>query len=233
MTLVIIACRVLECLLVPHLRKGAISAIFMDYGLHRTPEKMQAALQEKITRLAAPSVIVLGYGLCGNGLVGVKAGVHKLIVPRADDCITLLLGSYQRYIEEFSAEPGTYYLSKGWLESGSHPLGEYRALLEKHQKEDADWVIDEQYRNYKRLVLVAPNEAELDACRHQASQVADFCAARWGYRYEERIGCDGFVRRLITEAPQLHESTEDFLVVPPGGQIKQEMFWREKAEGQQ
>jgi hypothetical protein len=135
---VIIACRVLECLLVPHLRNGAISAIFMDYGLHRTPEKMAAALREEITGLAAPSVIILGYGLCGNGLVDLKAGVHKLIVPRADDCITLLLGSYRRYIEEFSAEPGTYYLSKGWLESGSHPLGEYRALLEKYGKEGAD-----------------------------------------------------------------------------------------------
>jgi hypothetical protein len=78
-----------------------------------------------------------------------------------------------------------------------------------------------------------PNKAELDACRPQASHVADFCAARWGYRYEECIGCDGFVRRLITEAPQLQESTEDFLVIPRGGQIKQEMFWREKAERQQ
>lgn len=109
-------------------------------------------------------------------------------------------------------------------------------LVEKYGPESADWMIDEQYRNYrnyKRLVLVAANQAELDACRPQANQVADFCSARWGYRYEECIGSDGFVRRLITEAPQLQESTEEFLVIPPGGEIKQEMFWREKATGRQ
>jgi len=73
--------------------------------------------------------VVLGYGLCGNGLHGLKAGRHTLLAPRADDCIALLLGSYQAYRREFDAEPATYWLSKGWLESGSNPLQEYRSTL--------------------------------------------------------------------------------------------------------
>lgn len=227
MPLVILACRVLQSLMEPYLREAAIPATFLEYGLHRTPSLMVAALQEEIDRLAEPSIILLGYGLCGNSVVGLKAQQHTLIVPRADDCITLLLGSYQRYLEEFSAEPGTYYLTKGWLESGSHPLKEYRDLVEKYDPASADWILDEQYRNYKRLVLVAPSQAELDAYRHQALEVAVFCAGRWGFRYEERIGSDEFIKQLVTEAHRLRESTDDFLVIPPGGEIKQEMFWRE------
>ena len=226
MPLYILACRVLQSIMEPYLRDANIPATFMEYGFHRTPQLMTPALQEELDRVVEPSVIILGYGLCGNGLAGLKAGRHTLIVPRADDCITLLLGSYESYIREFTAEPGTYYLTKGWLESGSHPLKEYRELLEKYDRETADWIMDEQYRNYKRLVLIAPDQAELDAYRAKAREVADFCAERWGYRYEERIGSDEFVKKLVTVAFQLTESTDDFLVIPPGGEVKQEMYWR-------
>lgn len=210
----------------PYLQDKNIPVTFMEYGFHRTPDLMTPALQEQLDRLAEPSVVIIGYGLCGNGLANLKSGRHTLIIPRADDCITLLLGSYQSYMTEFNAEPGTYYLTKGWLESGSHPLKEYRDLLEKYDKETADWIIDEQYRNYKRIVLVAPNQQELDAYRDKAREVADFCQERWNYYYEERIGSEDYVKKLMTVAYQLSESTDDFLVIPPGGEVKQEMFWR-------
>ena len=46
----------------------------MDITLHNTPKKLAAALQERDRRGAEPSNIVVGYGLCGNGLVGVRSG---------------------------------------------------------------------------------------------------------------------------------------------------------------
>ncbi len=222
---VIIACKVMQSLMKPHL-DSASDATFMDYGLHRTPALMTPALQAEIDRLDEPCTILVGYGLCGNGLAGLKSGRHTLIIPRADDCITLLLGSYRRYKQEFDAEPGTYYLTKGWLESGSNPLQEYQELLAKYDRETADWITDEEYRNYKRLVLVAPDAAELDAYREQALEVAAYCASRWGFAYEERIGSRDFIDQLVTQGPGLVASTEDFLVIPPGGEVKQEMFWR-------
>jgi hypothetical protein len=226
MPLYILACRVLQSIMEPYLHDANVPATFMEYGFHRAPQLMTPALQEELDQITEPSVVIVGYGLCGNGLAGLKAGPHTLIVPRADDCITLLLGSYESYIKEFTAEPGTYYLTKGWLESGSYPLKEYRELLEKYDRETADWIMDEQYRNYKRLVFVAPDQAELEAYRPKAREVADFCAARWGFQYEEKIGSDEFVKTLVTEAYKLTESTDDFLVIPPGGEIKQEMYWR-------
>jgi hypothetical protein len=228
MALVIVACRVLQTLIEPHLRRSQPPppATFLEYGFHRTPALMTVALQAELDALPEPATVILGYGLCGNGLAGLRAGPHTLIVPRTDDCIAMLLGSYQRYQEEFSSEPGTIYLSRGWLESGSHPLKEYHELLEKYDQETADWIIGEQYGSYRRIVLVAPSQAELEACRPAAQAVADFCAARWGFRYEERLGSAGFIEQLVSAAPQLSASSEDFLVIPPGGEIKPAMFWR-------
>ena len=221
---VFVACQVLhdmlQRLLPPEL---AQDVTFMDYGLHRYPAKMTVRLQEVLDELVEPSLVVLGYGLCGNGLDGLKAGRHTLLMPRADDCISILLGSRQAYMREFEAEPGTYYLSKGWLESGSNPLSEYREYVEKYGAEDAEWVMDTQYQHYSRLVFVAHEQADLDKYRPQAQEVADYCR-RWDMRYEEILGSDRYVRRLIEVAAALDKADGEFLVVPPGGEIRQEQF---------
>jgi len=224
--IVVISCQVLQDMLARLLPEGmAHQVTFMDYGLHRVPGKMTAALQEILDGIEEPSVVMLGYGLCGNGLKGLRAGKHILLVPRVDDCIALLLGSRRAYIREFESVPGTYYLSKGWLESGSHPLKEYEEYVPKYGAEQAAWIMDQQYQHYERLVLVAHSQADLDAYREQALQVARFCE-RWGMRYEEILGSDGYVQRFVALASNLNAAGSDFLVIPPGGEIRQEQFMR-------
>lgn len=204
----------------------------LDYGLHRVPVKLTDAVQTALDEIAAPSLVILGYGLCGNGLRGIRAGQHTLLIPRADDCIAILLGSYKVYMREFSKTPGTYYLTKGWLESGSHPLKEYHEYLPKYGPDTTLWLLDQQYQHYERIALVASTPEELDAYRGQAQEVARFCE-RWGMRYEEILGSDDYVRQLIATAEALRNGAlqeaaagPNFLVIPPGGEIRQEMFMR-------
>jgi len=230
---VIVACKVLQDVLERLLPAELTQNVsFMDYGLHRVPAKMTGSLQEVIADIEEPSLVVLGYGLCGNGLRGIKAGPHTLLVPRTDDCIALLLGSYQAYVREFQTVPGTYYLTKGWLESGSNPLQEYEEYRPKYGDKEAMWIMDQQYQNYERLVLVARTQEDLDTYRPQAQEIAQFCA-RWGMRYEEILGSDQYVERLIEASAALgngHSSPDwldsDFVIIPPGGEIRQEMFMR-------
>ena len=221
---VIIACQVMESMLEDLIPPGLAREVsYMDYGLHRFPNKMTLTLQDAIDTVEEPSLIVLGYGLCGNGLQGIKARQHTLLIPRVDDCIAVLLGSRQRYHQEFDKTPGTYYLSKGWLESGSHPLSEYEEYVEKYGQEDAAWVMDQQYQHYERLALVTHNEEDMVRYRPEAQEVAAYCE-RWGMRYEEILGSDVYVRRLVEVAAALDKADDDMLVIPPGGEIRQEQF---------
>lgn len=223
---VILACQVMESMLEGLLPEDLASEIiYFDYGLHRLPNKMTFTLQDAIDSIEQPSLVVLGYGLCGNGLNGIKAGQHTLLIPRVDDCIALLLGSHQAYMKEFGSVPGTYYLSKGWLESGSHPLKEYAEYKEKYGPEDAIWIMDEQYQHYERLAMVAHDQEDLEKYRAEAKDVAAFCE-RWGFRYEEILGSDDYVRRLVEVAAALDKADGDFVVVPPGGEISQNQFIR-------
>ena len=157
--IVILACRVfqhwLEELLPEHWNA---QVSFFDYGLHAVPKNLRQTLQQAIDSIEQPSLIVLGYGLCGKGLDQLEAGKHFLLIPRTDDCIAILLGSYQAYRREMEREPGTYYLSKGWLEAGTNPLAESQKYEKKYDAETAAYLMDTQYRHYRRLALVARDE---------------------------------------------------------------------------
>jgi hypothetical protein len=230
---VVIACRVLQDMLERRLPENLVSQVsFMDYGLHRVPDKMTWTLQAAINSVEVPSLVVLGYGLCGNGLKGLRAGQHTLLVPRTDDCIAILLGSHRAYLREFQAVPGTYYLTKGWLESGSNPLQEYEEYVPKYGTEKAMWIMDQQYQHYERLALVVHNQADLDKYRPQAREVARFCD-RWGTHYEEILGSDDYARHLVEVTVALSQGQEmpdrldnDFVVIPPSGEIQQLVFMR-------
>lgn len=224
--IVVIACQVFQNMLeymLPETLDGRIT--FTDYGLHNVPNKLNQALQEHLDQIEEPSLVVLGFGLCGNGLKSLKAGQHFLLVPRADDCIALLLGSYAAYRKEFDTFPGTYYLSKGWLESGSNPLSEYEEYVQRLGEENAMWIMDQQYQHYRRLVLVAHSEEDMAKYRPKALEVARFCE-RWGMRYEEILGSDAYIRRLVDLTTELDQVDSEFIVVPPGAELKQSDFIR-------
>jgi hypothetical protein len=222
---VIIACQVLRSVMERLFPKRLLqSTSFIDYGMHRVPKNMTEALQESIDKIKEPSLVVLGYGLCGNGLNGIQAGIHTLIIPRVDDCIALLLGSRQAYIKEFKATPGTYWLSNGWLESGSHPLKEYREYTEKYGSKRAAWIMDQQYQNYERLAFITYSQDDLEKYRPQALEVAQYCA-QWEMRYEEIVGSDRYIRQILTLIDDPKSADDEFIVVSPCGQINQERFW--------
>ena len=224
---VVLACRVFQHLIEKYLPQDlpASQVIFLDYGLHMVPKRLRASVQDQLDRLPEPSLVILGYGLCGNGLRGIQAGAHTLVVPRSDDCIAILLGSYQAYREVFNQQPGTYYLTKGWLEAGSNPLREYEELSERYGAEQAELLMDLQYRNYKRLALVAHSQADLETYRPQALEVARYCA-RWGMEYVEIVGSEAYIAQLMGWARRAQEPGDAFLIIPPGGELTQAQFLR-------
>lgn len=196
---------------------------FLDYGLHQVPKKLKQTLQEEIDSIEQPSLIVLGYGLCGNGLNEIKAGKHTLIVPKADDCVAIFMGSRQRYLDQFFANPGTYYLTKGWFEVGSDPLTEYNNLTEKYGQETADWLMEQQYQHYRRLIFVALTEEDITHYRPRALEVAEYCQ-RFGMVYEEYLGSGDFIAKIEQVLSSPYSVSQDFIIVQPGETLDQATF---------
>jgi hypothetical protein len=221
---VVLACRVFQHWLEQLLPAGMVQNItFFDYGLHAVPRNLRQTIQQAIDGIQQPSLVVLGYGLCGNGLDQIQAGKHYLLIPRTDDCIAIMLGSYQAYKREMDKEPGTYYLSKGWLEAGTNPLEESKKYAQKYDPATVDYLMDTQYQHYRRIMLVARDQRELEEYRPRAQEVAAFCA-RWGMRYEEMLGSDQYLKKLADRATSREPIDEDFLLIQPGGTLTQAQF---------
>lgn len=218
--IVFVACKVFESLLLRHIPPGLETRVsFLDYGLHAVPKNLRQTLQETIDAVQVASLVVLAYGMCGNGLKGIRSGIHTLLIPGTEDCIAIFLGSDEAYRAEFSAHPGTYYLTGGWLEAGSDPLKEYEQMLEKYGQKTADFVMDAQYKNYRRLALIGHSEDDLRTYRDRAMQVADFCG-RWGMSYQEIRGSDGYVKRLVEAALDPTKIDAAFRLITPGNIIE-------------
>ena len=191
----------------------------LEYGLHNIPEKLHAQLQAAIDNTGPEyGTILIGYGMCANAIVGIQSRRFRLVIPKADDCITLYLGSREEYLRQLDQAPGTFYLTKGWIECGEDPYTEYCALRGKYGQEKAYRITKRYIINYTRLALIDLGNYNSEAYRKYAKMVAD----HFGLTYEEIPGSRKFLERFVRG-----EWEKDFVIVQPGEMVRYEMFYNQ------
>jgi hypothetical protein len=206
----VVACATVIEEMLPMLPDGMTYEI-LDFGLHLTPEKLRHKLQETIDAASAEvDTIILGYGLCSMAVVGLKATGCTLVVPRVDDCIAIFLGSHAAYKQQASQEPGTYYLTKGWIEVSDTPFEEYNRLVERYGAERADRMIKLVFKNYTRLAFVDTGQYEQERYRDYARRTAE----RFELRYEEISGSTALIKKML-----FGPWDDDFVIARPGDTI--------------
>lgn len=213
-------CHVIACATVyeemqPFLPPGATCEV-LDFGLHQRPPSLREALQARLDVIQADTVL-LGYGLCSLAVVGLKPGAAQLVIPRVDDCIALFLGSRARYLEQASQEPGTYYLTKGWIEVADTPFKDYDRLVERYGAETAADIMHMMFQHYTRLCFINTGHGDLSQYHDYGREMA----ARFNLRFEALDGSPELVRKLA-QGPW----DDEFVVVPPGGTLAHAAFIR-------
>ncbi len=188
----------------------------LDFGLHLHPSDLRESLQRKIEQTSQDvDVLLLGYGLCSMAVVGLRATNATLVIPRTDDCIGIFLGSCAAYRAQVEQEPGTYYLTKGWIEVGDSPFEEYHRLVKKYDEAKAERMIHLMLKNYKRLAFINTGQHEIERYRIYAYKTAE----RFGLHFEEIQGSSVLVRKMV-----FGPWDEEFVVVPPGQIVRFEDF---------
>ncbi len=226
MRLRLISCEVLfremcaACAHSPH----QVDVEFLPKGLHDLGGKpMAAEIQAVVDRTPEGlyDAILLGYGLCGNGLDGLRARHTRLVLPKAHDCIGILMGGRERYQVYFDANPGTYYRSTGWLERGKglkqlthNTMGfdeSLEAMVEKYGEDDGRYLYEEltRYRSqYSKLTFI---ETGLEAGGKFVDEAAAE-AKEHGWKFERLAGELGWLRRLVDG----EWSESEFAIAEPG-----------------
>ncbi len=210
-----------------------VEVVLLPQGLHSNSDLCRQRLQPTVDE-ADPErhdAVVLGYGLCNNALAGVRAGAVPLVVPRAHDCITLLLGSKERYAELFAERPGTYWYSSGWLEckderaervgpmakSGLGPArhAAFEELVARYGRDNAEYLADVMgawQQNYTHGALI---EFDFDRGRDLEEQVRAVCRER-GWEFVRASGD----LSLMQDGLDGRWDAERFLMVRPGERVR-------------
>ncbi|MFA5689624.1 MAG: DUF1638 domain-containing protein [Kiritimatiellales bacterium] len=232
MNLKLIACEIFfreMCSVIAH-TPHRIDLTFLPKGLHDLPPGQMAVKMQEIIDTVNDDydAILLGYGLCNNGLAGVRARRCPLILPRAHDCITLFLGGRDRYRKLFDEHPGTYFLTSGWIERGN-AAGEFedlsvqqqlgmnlslQELVEKYGEDNAEYLFEmlcNGTKHYDRVTWIPmgiePPHMEAEARR---------CAVEKNWEFVTVPGSMYLIEKLI----QGDWDNADFLTVPPGAAVK-------------
>ena len=207
----IIACSTLIEEMQPLLPQGMAYEV-LDFGLHMIPDNLKKYLQRAIDDQGNEfNTLILGYGLCSMAVVGLQTTNCTLVVPRVDDCIAIFLGSKNAYSEQAKKEPGTYYLTKGWIEVGDSPFEEYNRLVEQFGEERADRIMGIILKHYTRLAYIDTGQKN----QAQYREYARITAKKFNLRYEEIIGSDALIRKLL-----FGPWDDEILVSPPGHTIE-------------
>jgi hypothetical protein len=210
--------------------KNIIDTILLDQGLHDIVEVgMVTELQKTIDEVDIDKydAILLGYGLCNNGIRGLHAPI-AMVIPKAHDCITLLMGSKEKYREYFDANPGTYYKSTGWVEQVTHHLSnpdstttkmgmqQYDEYVKLYGEDNAKYLMETLgeggLKHYTKLTYIDTGVGDFP--EYKEAMKGD--AAERGWEYEEYQGNMDLLVKMFDG----DWNDEDFIVLQPGKKVK-------------
>ncbi len=226
-----LTCAVLyrECYACAAKTKNFVDVQIIEQGLHDIgAEKMMPRLQAEIDKVDSEKyeAILLGYGLCNNGIVGLKSDL-PLVIPRGHDCITILLGSKEKYQHYFDANPGTFFQSAGWIEQAKDNLTNpesttrqmgitsYQEYVKEYGEEYAQYIMESLgggLNSYESFTYIDTKVGDQEMLKKHARENAQ--QNEW--KYQELQGDN----RLIEKMMEGDWDDNEFLVVQPGETIE-------------
>ncbi len=213
MKTVLVACRTIEDEVKETLARLKLDypVIWLEGGLHNVVNRLRDRLREVLAEVDGRcDQLLLTLGYCGGGVSELTTGNYITVLPLADDCISLLLGSMAA--RQAASSPPTYFLTAGWMRHESNIVSAYQEMVAKYGEAKADRINKMMLNNYKRFGLVDTGTYDLSRA---ATRVAHL-AGKMDLNIETLPGEGGWLERLLTGP---YDDPSRFLVIPPHGEL--------------
>jgi len=181
-----------------------VARVDFDIGLHDRPDVMRKKLQEAIDGFDQRNdidAVVLLYGLCGRGTAGLRAGKHKLVIARAHDCMTIFIGSKERFAEKQAACPNCYFYTPGWNRARRVPGPERLVVLreelaKRFDPEEVDFLVENERALWAAHGHAVYLELGTDDAKSEEAY-AQGCAKGLGWSFESISGDASLLKDLL------------------------------------
>ncbi|MGI6225879.1 MAG: DUF1638 domain-containing protein [Peptococcales bacterium] len=191
------------------------SPIFwIESGLHNYPDKLKNRIQEEIDKITATIAnvenIVILFGFCGNCINGLYSSQAKLIIPKVEDCISLLMGG-DATRQNLNSQAHGYFLTSGWLRYENNIYYEYEQCIKKYGLAKAQRIFKVMLKNYSVLYFIDTGTYDLEETMKKTYELAQLL------NLEQKIipGNDSLIAKGVKG-----EWDDNFLIVPAGDRIK-------------
>lgn len=207
-----IACEMLRPEVESILKETALDyeVIWIEAALHVTPKLLNTRLQEVFDTITDCERILMPFGDCGGALKDLCTGDFETIIPKVDDCLTLLLGSAQKR-ERLSCEMPTFYLSLGWIKQKSNIIDGYYEMVKKYGEDTAKMLAETMYGNYKRVALIDTGVGDYNELLSYEKTLKNL----FGFEKFPVKGTTAYLRKLFV-GPW---SDGDFRIIPPNSRL--------------
>jgi hypothetical protein len=222
----LLACSVFEREIALHAAGAThiVATRWFEMGFHDRPDQLRVTLQENLNAMDARSdieAVVLAYGLCGRSTAGLRPLRHKLVIPRAHDCITVFMGSKEAYAEHLRRCPTCYYYTPGWNRGRRVPGPEKLEALKtelskKFDPDDVEFLVETEREQWAQHDTVT----YLDLGTDDAGSEEDYarkCADWLGWKFEHQRGDTKLLRDLLWG----NWDAARFQIIEPGMQLGQ------------
>jgi hypothetical protein len=193
----------------------------LPMGLHDDPEVLRKRLQRLVGQIEADAsieTVVLLYGFCGGGTLGLAPRRVRLVLPRADDCLGIIMGGHERHRAFVRTHPGSYFYSPGWIRDRRVPGPDRADWLRKQYQDRYDEEMIEEFigadaESFEHCNCAAYLDLVGDA---EACAYCHHCAAHLGWEFRKPAPDEAYFRQILAGP---WENDPRFLIVRPGESV--------------
>jgi hypothetical protein len=150
--------------------------------------------------------VLLAFTTCGGTLVGIKTGDFELVVPRVDDCLSLLMGSMEQRKAALEGGFGLF-VTKSWMDHENNAAAQLEHIRKKYPPHRADKVIEAMYGKFDSLNVIDTGAYDIHTILPQTEALAQ----QLGLKHRVVQGTTDYLEKLL-QGPY---DSQHFIVIPP------------------
>lgn len=158
--------------------------------------------------------ILIVFGLCGKGAEGIGSSSARVIIPRFDDCVNMMLCPEKREKRAYM-KAGITYLTRGWTEDKGSLLSIYNECLERYGEKKGRKAFKLMYDSYTLAAVIDDGCYDLEPVEEYARKTSELLGLDTC-----RVG--GSIH--VFEKLMSGSWDDDIIVCEPGEVISEENF---------
>lgn len=189
-----------------------MDVVWMDSRLHNKPRSLHEAIQKEIDKSKEYENILLGFGNCGNCLIGINSNTSRIVIPYKNDCIDIFLHRDKNLLIK---RKNTYYLIKSWIENAHGLISEYNYYMENYGDLKCKRIMSRMFKNYSTLAFISTSTNDYV----EYNEILRHIGKELGLKVDIEMGNFELYEKLVSG-----NWDDDFIIVDKGMPISQSDF---------